>query len=208
MAYTTYTDAKLYLKIPVATTTDDTLLTTLIARAQAAIDSFCRQTFEASADTTRYFDPTRDTAPAPGGYAGLIHDDTRMLVLDAPLAQITTVTNGDSTAVASSKYITEPRNTTPWHALILKSNAGISWTYTTAPENSIAIVGRWAYSITAPADIVHATIRLAAYLYRQRGNAADLDRAMAMGDAMLFPAELPRDIQAFLFKGGYRRLVV
>jgi hypothetical protein len=195
MAYTDFTALKVYLKIPVATSADDALLTALIARAQAAIDNFCRQTFEAAADSTRYFDPTRDV-------------NGRTLYLDAPLAAITTVTNGNSVVVTSSQYIAEPRNTTPWNSLVLKTNAGIAWTYTGTPENAISILGRWAYSTSAPADIVQATTRLAAYLFRQRDNAVDLDRAVIAGNATILPAQLPRDIETFLFKGGYRRLVL
>lgn len=191
MAYTDNTSVKTYLGI--TTTTDDTFLTALIARAQAAIDSYCRQTFEASGDTTRYFDPTLDACG-------------RTLHLDYPLCAITSVTNGDSSTVSSSDYVKEPRNVTPWRALTLKSNSSVSWTYTDTPENSIAIVGKWAYSTSAPNDIVHATIRLTAYLYRQKNNSTDLDRPVVIGDnAMLLPPDLPKDLMRLL--APYRRLV-
>jgi hypothetical protein len=192
MAYLDSTALKVYLDIPSGTTTDDTLLTALIASAQAAIDAHCRQTFEAAADTTRYFDPTRDVV---GPH----------LYLDAPLCAITTITNGDGDAVAADKYVKEPRNSTPWHKLTLKSNAGIAWTYSGAPENAIVIVGKWAYSTTAPADIVQATRRLAAWLYRQRDNAFDLDRVVITGDTTFVPARIPADVVEML--KPYRRLV-
>lgn len=191
MTYTTNTDLKVYLDIASGTTTDDTLLTTLIARAQAMIDAYCRQTFEAS-DTTRYFDAVCDV-------------DGPLLCLDAPLCAITTVTNGDSTVVASTKYVTEPRNSAPYYALRLKANAGVAWTYTSTPENAIAVVGKWAYSATAPADIVQACTRLAAYLYRQRDNALDLDRTVITGGATILPMRIPADVLTIL--APYRRLI-
>lgn len=193
MAYTSAANLKVYLGISEAT--DDTLLGTLVTAAQAMIDAHCRQTFEASGDTTRYFDPTCDA-------------DGPTLRLDGPLCAITSVTNGDGNAVASDKYVKEPRNGTPWYALVLKANAGLAWTYTTTPENSIAIVGKWAYSTTAPADIAQTTLRLAAYLYRQKDNqSGDLDRAINLGGgAMMMPAQLPSDIKTLL--APYRRLVI
>ena len=59
MAYTTTAIAKVYLGLTSAA--DDTLIGTLIVRAQAMIDSYCHRTFEASADTTKYFDMRADT---------------------------------------------------------------------------------------------------------------------------------------------------
>lgn len=190
--YTTNTDLKTYLGIASGVTGDDTLLTTLIARAQAAIDAYCRQTFEASADSTRYFDPTLDAVG-------------RCLYLDTPLCAITSVTNGDGTTVDSSNYVKEPRNGTPWYRLTLKANASVAWTYTDTPENAIAIVGRWAYSTSAPNDIVQACTRLAAWLYRQRDNAFDLDRVVVTGNATFVPANIPADVTRML--APYRRLV-
>lgn len=191
MAYATTAELKTYLGISEAT--DDTLLGVLLAAAQVAIDAYCRQTFEAAADTTRYFDAVRDV-------------DGRKLLLDAPLAAITTITNGDSVAVTTGQYVTEPRNAAPYYALALKSNVAVAWTHTGTPENAISILGRWAYSVSAPADIKQTTIRLAAYLYRQKDNSGDLDRGIAIGgNAMLLPAQLPKDIQQLL--RPYRRLV-
>lgn len=192
MAYLSNTTLKTYLDIPSGTTIDDTLLTTIIAAAQAAIDAYCRQTFEASADSTRYFDPTLDVVG-------------RTLYLDYPLCAITSVTNGDSTTVSSSDYVKEPRNATTWNALMLKANAAVAWTYTDTPENAIAIVGRWAYSTSAPSDIVQACTRLSAWMYRQRDNAFDLDRVVITGDSTFVPAELPQDVRRML--APYRRLV-
>lgn len=191
--YTTATDLKLYLGI--TETDDDALLGRLIASAQAMIDAHCRQTFEASVDSTRYFDPTTQVVG-------------RTLFLDAPLCAITTVTNGDGNAIGSTLYVKEPRNETPWRQLTLKSNAAVNWTYTSTPENSIAIVGRWAYSTSAPADVAHACLRLAAFLYRQKDNqSGDLDRPVNLGGgAMMMPATLPNDIKTIL--APYRRLVI
>lgn len=195
MAYADSASLKAYLGIASATTTDDTLLGHFLTRAQRIIDTYCHRTFEAAADTTRYFDAEL-----------CVDKKRRILYLDADLCQITTVTNGDGQTVASTQYVTEPRNTTPWHILRMKRDADVYWTFDDTPEDAIAVTGRWAYSVTAPSDIQHATLRLAAYLYRQKDNAGDLDRpVMLSGSATLLPPELPKDLRMIL--APYRKIL-
>lgn len=193
MAYTTASSLKTYLGVPSAD--DDALLTTLIARAQALIDEFTRRTFEASADSTRYFDAEAD-----------VSEDSRTLYLDEDLCTLTSVTNGDATSVTLSNLVKEPRNRTPWFALTFKQNSDEVWTWNTTPENSIAVVGKWAYSATPPDDIVHACIRLAAYLYRQKDTqGGNPDRVTVTPEGLIdMPAGLPRDVRDIL--ANYRRL--
>lgn len=191
MAYTTTALIKTYLGI--TGSGDDTLIGDIITRAQAMIDSYCRRSFEASGDTTRKFDPTSDVVD-------------RTLLLDADLCAITTVTNGDGNAIASSEYVTEPRNSTPYHGITLKSSSTAYWTYSTTHEDSISIAGKWAYSTSAPDDIVHATIRLAAYLYRQKDNARDTGGDVVVDDTVVRAMTIPADVRATL--SPYRRTVI
>lgn len=191
MAYTDKDALKIYLGIDAGETSDDALLTTLIARAQAAVDRYCGQSFEASADTTRYYLAT----PCDDGGAV----DGRDLILDAPLCAITSVTNGDGVAVASGDYVLLPINGLPKYAIRLKQSSGLWWTYDDDVESDqIAVVGRFAYSTSAPADVVHATTRLAAWFYRQRENANDLDRTVIVGDTTLLPGRMPQDVKDLL----------
>lgn len=191
MAYANLADLKTYLGI--SGTADDTLLTDLLARAQAIIDAATQRTFEAPTDNTRYLDAVEDV-DGPALWVDRAGD----------LAQITSVINGDGSVVASSEYVTEPRNQAPYYAIRLKADSTVAWTYDDSPENAIAVTGRWAYSVTPPDDIVHACIRLASYLYRQKDNATDLDRPVIAGNVTLLPAQLPADIQSLL--APYRRL--
>lgn len=187
MSYATVAQLSEYLGL--TDDADDALLASLIQRAQAIIDTHCNRTFEASTDSTKSFD-----SRIIWGQWLLFEDD---------LCAVTTVTNGDSALVSSTQYTTEPRNATPWYAFKLRDNATDTWTATDA---DITIVGKWAYSLTAPTDIVHATIRLAAWLYRQRDNAAgDSDRAIVAGNATILPMRLPSDALALLER--YRKLV-
>lgn len=191
MAYTVAADVKTYLGI--TGSGDDALITVLITRAQAIIDSYCRRTFEASADTTRTFDPTVDV-------------DQRTLILDDDLCVITSVTNGNGATIVTGDYVTEPRNRTPWYALTIKSNATVYWTHTGSHEGSISIVGKWAYSTTAPADVVHAAIRLTAYLYHQKDNSNDSGGDVVVAGTVAKAVTLPADVKQTLVP--YRRMVI
>jgi len=191
MAYVTATDLKLYLHIEEAT--DDVLLASLISRATAIIDSYCGFSFEASADTSRTFDAMLDT-------------DGWLLVLDRPLTSVTSITNGDATTVTASQYVTEPRNDAPFWGIRIRSDATIAWEYGDYYEDAITVTGKWAYSTSAPADIQHATLRLAGFLYRQPENAGELDRTIIAGNATVLPAQLPADVRQIL--DPYKRVGV
>jgi hypothetical protein len=210
MSYATLVQLKQYANI--TTTTDDALLTQMLAAAQAEIDAYCHQPFEALADSTRYFDPLVDTQGENYsygfgyGYSPYAYGGGRRLYLDFPLCAITSVTNGDGSVIAPTDYVTEPHNMTPWYALALKQGSNKQWTYTGSPENSIAIVGKWAYSVTADANIQQATLRLATWFYRGRDNALDLDRAVIVGNATIAPSRIPMDVMTLL--EPYKRLVI
>ena len=191
MAYCGVDELKEYLGVTGAT--DDAMLLTLLAAAQRTIDSYCARTFEATADTVRTFDSQRDV----DGYT---------LTVDSDLCAITSIVNGDGTTISNSHYVTEPRNETPYYAIRLKASAGEVWTSTAAgdSENAISITGKWAYSTSAPSDIAHVCKRLAAYIYRQKDNAGDLDRAVIAGNSTILPAQIPNDSRLMLTP--YKRL--
>ena len=191
MAYCGVDELKEYLGV--TGTADDAMLLTLLAAAQRTIDSYCARTFEATADTVRTFDSQRDV----DGYT---------LTVDSDLCAITSIVNGDGTTISNSHYVTEPRNETPYYAIRLKTSAGKVWTSTVSgdSENAITITGKWAYSTSAPSDIAHVCKRLAAYIYRQKDNAGDLDRAVIAGNSTILPAQIPNDIRLMLTP--YKRL--
>jgi len=193
MAYTTAALLKTYLGV--SGSGDDTLLTALIARAQSAIDHYTGRTFEASGDTTRKFTVGVDT-------------DGNMLYFDEDCAAITTVTtNADNgsggTTIAAAYYVTYPRNRTPYYAIEILNT--YSWEYTTDAENGITVAGKWAFSTSAPDDIVHATIRLAAYFYRQKDAGVFDTTAIPDAGIIQIPQGIPRDVQLIL--NPYRKLV-
>ena len=177
---------------------DDALLYLSIARAQAMIDAYVGYSFEASADSTRYFDA------APVGEGG--HVDGRLLLFDTWCSSITSVTNGDGTAVAAASYVTQPRNATRFYGIKLLNSTGLSWERQTDDdtEKAITVVGKWAYSTSAPADIVQATLRLALWLYRGRDNSGDMDRPILAEGVMILPGQMPADVLRVLDQYKWR----
>lgn len=187
--YCSLQQTKVYLDIDAAT--DDALLTDLIRRAGALIDTHCRRTFEAPLATTRYFDPT-DARIVRGA----------RLYLDKDLCQIVTITNGDDEEVVAADYVTEPRNETPYYAITLRSQSGLTWTYDDDSENAISINGFWAYSVAPPDDIVQACVRASAWLYKQRDGAFGQTARPEIG-IIETPLALPPDVRELL--KPYRR---
>lgn len=183
------TVARLKQELDIDSLADDNLLARKIREAQVMIEQATRRTWKATSDTTRRFDAAWDVE---GRTLWFPHLD---------LCAITTVLNGDGATIAADKYITEPRGETPYYGLTLRASSGLGWTYTTDPEDAIAITGRWAFSVTPPDDIVDAAVRLSAWLYRQRDSSSDFDRvSVGVNGVTMLPASIPQDIRFILEK--------
>lgn len=176
MAYTTVADLKAYLDISV--TTDDTLLTACITRAQAMLEARIGRVFEA-ATATNYFH-VEDI------------DGKELWLGSYDLLTVTTLTNGNGVVIDAANFRLEPRNFTP--KFLIKLDSAYSWEFTDG-DSEISVAGTWGYSATAPGDIVQACIRLSSYLYRQKGSNSDFDRPIVTGDGVtIMPSDIPRDI--------------
>lgn len=187
--YSSLESLKVYLGIE--TSADDALLGDLIGRASAVVDALCNRTFRADEDHTRGFD-------------ALTEVDGRTLWLDADLCALTSLVNGDGVSIALGDLLLWPRTGPPWSEIRLRRAADAAWTYTESPENAIQVTGRWAYSVEPPADIVQATVRLAAWLYRQKDVGYEPARPTFAG--ISYTADLPADVLALL--APYRRLAL
>ncbi len=188
--YCTIADLKAYLGI--SGTSDDTLLTNLIARAQKAIEVYCRRVFKCAADTTRYFTVGVDTE----GDSLWFDEDLCQLGATTPV-----ITDADGTPVSLTRntdFVTVPRNTTPWYGLKILPNSNYYWDYTGNPEMGITVSGRWAYSVTPPDDILHACLRLAGYFYRQKDSQVFDVTAIPDAGVMTVPQGLPKDVRMIL----------
>lgn len=181
--YCLLTEVKSYLGTDKST--DDAVIAALIPRATAAIDTFCQRHFVARTET-RCYDAVRDVRG-------------RTLVLDEDLLAVTTLTNGDGEALASSFYVLEPANHSPKYAIRLKASSGRAWAYTGDPEQAIAVAGRWGFydGTLPPDDIRHAAVRLTAWYYHQRQAPFETTGFPDLGQVVV-PSSLPADIKALL----------
>lgn len=178
---------------------EDELLKAALEAAQDTIERVTQRVFEAEADETRYVD--YDDAYILG----------QKLYLPGDLCQITSVVNGDGMEVTPEMYVTLPRlrsinggvvslpnspQARPWYALQLKLSSNIFWAFYDTPEEAIAITGRWAYSIEAPAAIHNATLRLASWMYTQKDSLAPRsDSEVSNHGPLLLMSDLPEDVQ-------------
>jgi hypothetical protein len=181
MALITTAELKTYLGI--SSSTDDTLIGDLIDAAQVFIENETLRDFEVGADTTRYFTPGKDT-----------HEGT--LYFDEMLAQApTTVTNGDGTVIASTKYVLLDSNRPPYYAMKLKASTGLYWTYQNDPEDAISIVGRWGWSVTPDNGVKQLCKRFTGWLYRSKDAQAYDHTAFSELGVIRVRHRIPEDIQ-------------
>lgn len=181
MSYITAADLRAY--IGAISTSDDTQLGFAASRAQQMIDTYCNRTFEATADTTRYYNAL-DLR-----YGGDVDAFSNELKLDVDLCQLTSVTNGNSEVIPNNFLVLLPTNFTPKYSIKIKMNTSYVWTYVGTPDTAISVLGRFAYSITAPADIVAACLALGKYIYKARTSTIDTDRAVLSSDGIVLPGK-------------------
>lgn len=192
MAYITATELRDYMKI--TGNADITQLGQFADRAQHIIEEYTNRIFEAAADTTRYYTPIVDRSYYGMGYDGSLID-AYTLDLRADLCQLTSILNGDNTAIPTNQVVLMPMNITPANFIHIKTSSGYFWNYTGSPEGSVAVTGRFAYSITAPSNIVQAALRIGSYLYRQRDASPDSDRSIVSADGVVMSApRIPSDV--------------
>lgn len=196
MAYTTLAEVKTYLGI--ASASADSLLSDMIIEAQSMVDNYTNRTFEAAADTTRYYNALDIR------YGGVVDAFTNTLLLDYDLCALTTITNGNGQIIPNDKVALLPNNFVPSYAIKIMMNTSYVWTYTGTPDKAIQITGRFAYSVTCPAPIAAATRRLVKWLYQEKDTTIDTDRSIISADGVVFTApSMPKSVMVAL--EPYRR---
>lgn len=199
MAYITSTDIKAWAGIPTSDTADDTELGLIIGRAQKYIEEYTGRVFEVGTDTleTRHYTASIDVS-------------RNTLWLDKDLNTVGTdgIVAGTDT-IATTNYVTSPRNDKPHYAITIKSQASVDWGDPTSDgdyENAISVHGQWAYSSAVPEDIQHAMLRLTKWYYKQ-GRVTDetADRPIVLeSGATVLPSQIPSDVTDILDRYRYR----
>lgn len=189
-AYPKFQDLKLYLNIDTAK--DDALLVVTLKRAIATFENMCGRTFVPAAET-RYFDANDEQ----------VITGKRLFIRDGDLIEIVEL-KIDSEIVPEDEYFCTGAK--PYNTLRITEGSDFSFRdFTVSSERSIAINGLWGYQDEVPNDVFGAIVRLAAWLYQQKDNAMELDRPIAMSNAMVLPPSLPTDVAAIA--GFYRKVI-
>lgn len=173
--YPQYQDVKLYLGI--SSSDDDALLVVTLKRAIATFENLCGRTF-ALVTEAKFFD----------GNSEQVLNWRTLFPRDDDVYAITEL-KIDSIVVPTNEYYIDGRKI----CLDVTSNFSFKQ-YASSPHASIKVTGSWGYSDTIPDDVFGAIVRLTAWLYQQKDNAMDLDRPIAVSNAMLLPAALPSDV--------------
>jgi len=199
MAYCTTYDIKLYGGYSDSDNFDDDLFAMLIPIAQQKIDSYCKRTFEYTNDSdsseSRIFDAEDSVVD---GYT---------LILDKDLHSIRSITV-DGTAISSDNYVTEPRSDAPYWGVTILGSSESSWDYGTDAENAIAVDGHWAFSQSAPEDIMMACVLLTQWLHKMRNSDLALTAPIidTRAGVTIMPIQLPSIVTTIL--DDYVRIIV
>ena len=191
-AYCTPNDIATALNI--AGTQDDGWLTTLADSASAWVDAHCAVPaggFAVAADSTRHYD------------ACALEDGA--LQLDAPLVSLTSLTNGDGSAIGTTLVRLYPLNSGHyWSIHMLSSGPGWQW----VQDGLFAVTGKWGWSTTPPTPVKEATVMLAAWMYkRYQAGLQDAANNVEIGK-MMYSERMPKQVVALLapFRIGVRLL--
>jgi len=132
MYYATLTQARAYLKLDTTETGDDALLTDFIRYACRYMDTRAGTSFQPEI-ATRYFD-----VPC---------NDARLLQFDDHLLELSSVTNGDGTAITLTDLNYHPATLYPKYGVSIKVQAAEVWQPDTYGETRqvIALAGTWGY---------------------------------------------------------------
>lgn len=179
--YPKFQDIKHYLGIE--NSNQDALLVATLKRAIATFENMCGRSFVPKTET-RYFDSDGEE----------VISGNRLFLRSGDLLAITTLKVDGLLIPATDYYLS---GAPPYYVVkILNSSTYSFKDYGDTPERAIEIVGSWGYETDVPEDVFGAIVRLTAWLYQQKDNAMELDRPVAISNAMVLPATLPSDVEA------------
>lgn len=188
-AYCSLTEVKNWIAITSTSTTDDSVIEDMMEGASRLIDKQTGgRTFYARTETHYY------SVPRVGQTLWIDDDD---------LLTLTSLKNGDDSAISSDDYHLLPKNKSPKYAI--KLTTAESWV-SQSEDYEIEAVGTWGYSSSTPDDIKQACIDIVVNAYHRRfGQGQSGQTVIAGGGIMITPEDVPSSAMAII--RGYRRLV-
>lgn len=179
-------------------TSDDDFLYDCIHDASDIITDYCRRWFY-EVETTHYFHSEDDVD----------HDTSELILNDLDLLSVTSITvDNGGTALTSSEYVLYPRHSSPKSVIRLKENSSNTWSYSSTPEDSIAVTGKWGFNEgTVPIrPIRRACVHIVEWLYLERLNPMTGTVVMPNQGGLVIPVDLPKKATDILNR--YRRPII
>ena len=128
-----------------------------------------------------------------------------VLRLDVPLVSLTSLTNGDGTAINKATVRLYPLNGPHyWSIRMLSTGPGWQW----VQDGLYTVTGKWGWSTSVPTPVKEATVMLAAWLYkRYQAGLQDAANNAEIGQ-MMYSERMPKQVVALLapFRIGQRML--
>lgn len=186
--YCTVTDVK--DKLNITGTTYDSAITSYCQAASAWVDEYCGYpsgAFAMASNTTRYYQAS--------------DIDCGVLNLDMPLLTVSSITNGDGTAVTGSMYRLYPRNFERKYQIGMLTS--YAWLFDT--DGEITVTGKFGYSTTVPTPVVEATTQLAGWIFKRYQAALQDSTANLDLGQLTYNKAIPEQVKALL--EPYKRLV-
>jgi len=176
----------------------DAVLERAIEDASRMVDAYCARQFYAA---------------AASGYYDVPEDST--LWMGDDWVSVSSVVNGDGTAIAASLYDAWPRNAVSKVAVRLKDSSGLSWAANSGGDEIgvITVTGSSGYVDRAASDAKsalvisntkRAALIIASALYRKRTGQETQAATVTGAGVVLTPQGIPRDAVQLL--EGYRRM--
>lgn len=181
----------------------DDVLDALVTRASRAIDRMTGRepgAYAVSADTTRYFGPSRDGGCLWIGELAAAPTSVSMSMTGSLTAY---------TALATTDYVPWPYNAIaegrPYLRLDIDGINGAYGVWYPYPK-AVKVVGKFGYSTTAPAMIVQATLTQAVrWFKRAQQGFADTGAIIDLGQ-LTYTQRIDPDIVTMLYDAGYKRV--
>jgi hypothetical protein len=175
--YATLDGYKGFADIDSTDTDDDAAIEKIIEGVSRYIDLKTQRRFYALTDT-RFYD-------RPSG---------RELELDDDLLTITTLSNGDGVAIASSDYNLIPRNDPPYRAIRLTETSTIFWTLDDEGNSEfvIDVAGTWGYVAAHTDDIREACLMTTqSFVKRRFGDNVSGQVKITAAGVVITPQDVP-----------------
>jgi hypothetical protein len=181
--------AEVKAELGITSTSDDAVLTEIIDDVSKEIETRTHRYFKL--ESTHGQGPPQTThshyfTPWLQVYGGDLID-SYTLALNTDLFELVSITNGNGVAINLSNVVTLPINLPPpFNFIRIKRDANVIWEG--SGEGSIAVTGKWGYSVTVPPDIRRAAMIMVRTYYQQREGSAGLGAPLISADGVVIQA--------------------